>query len=235
VPRLTGLDGRPTGERLDLPDERRDVDGAIEEPAPLVRHRVLGPRERVARLAEEHDVDALRVRQLAEPVHRFERPLGVGVDQHHARPLHGDAREEHRHRHIDDHVPARAERLRDALGLRGRVADEDRGRWAPRDLFSLPSAPQWFVLALRFAVAWTGRGSPAREEYSDALAEPREEDAAVDEREDDEGEEGFAVGHAEDHGGVLPRAGWTEARVCVGCLHWRTNPRGHSCTGEWRP
>ena len=53
---------RPARERLDLPHERRDVDRAHEETAPLVRERLFGARDGAARARDEDHVDVVGVR-----------------------------------------------------------------------------------------------------------------------------------------------------------------------------
>ncbi len=95
------------------------------EEAPAVLDRLRG-RLRPAAEAEEEDVDAVRVGQLAEAKHGRVRTFGIGVDDDDPRPLYGDAREEHRERHVDDHVSARAQRRGDLLRLSGGIAHEDR-------------------------------------------------------------------------------------------------------------
>ena len=125
-PRL-GTHHGTAGERLDLADEGADVDRADEERAAVVGERVVGVLHDAAAAAEVHEVDRPRAGQLAEARELVEDALGVDVEEDDVRALGGDARREHRDRHVDDDVARAAQRVADALGLGRRVTDEDDG------------------------------------------------------------------------------------------------------------
>ena len=112
----------PPDEGLDLLDERGDVDGAHEEPAARVREGVLGARHGAAGPPEKEDVDVVGARDLAHAGGHVERAGAVGVEQDDPRALHGDARDQHRLRHVDD----RATRARAAPAPRARPRPSDR-------------------------------------------------------------------------------------------------------------
>lgn len=105
---------------------------------PLAKFTKLAPSDlkALASPAEEH-VDRLGLGKLAHARDGVERSLGVCVQNHDARPLHRDARDEHRERHVDDVKLRGPKRLRDALGLHRRIADEDRRLLGARGVLAL--------------------------------------------------------------------------------------------------
>jgi hypothetical protein len=192
---------RPARQSLDLADERRNIDGSFEEPAPLVRKRVFRSGKGDSDLSKKDDVDPLRIGQVAKALDRLERTFGIRIDQDHTRPLHCDTREQHRHGYVDDDVARGAECFGDSLRLGRGIAHEDRWRRASHDLVCFACASRHdFVLPPNvFVGRLVSLRLPLSEEYPEPLSEPRQERRCVDENEDERRQAEFSTRHSEDH------------------------------------
>ena len=106
-----------THQRVDLAQQRLNVDRPLQKSASLLPKRIVRTRERFPFVTEKQNVDPLCSGDLAQARRHIERTLGVDVEQDERRCLHRDSRHEERKRHIDDRVTSTPKRGRQPVGL----------------------------------------------------------------------------------------------------------------------